>query len=88
MSKFKEIIVSTFLPAIKEVGKIELEAVLASIRDNNNQEVYSNTLRSLHSNFSLLREASVKTKTQIDDGIVNLVLEAVSDRAEADKVSL
>jgi hypothetical protein len=42
----------------------------------------------LHSNFSLLKEAAVKTKSNLDDGIVDLVLEAVKDTANSDGIPL
>jgi|SRR6186997_3306534 len=38
--------------------------------------------RGLHSNFSLLRDAAYETKSKIDDGIMDLVLEAVQDSAD------
>jgi hypothetical protein len=88
MAKIKEVIVATLLPAIKEVGKIEIKHVLAGIKEHNEIEVYKNTLFSLHANFTLLREAAVKTKTKIDDGIIDLLLEAVHESAEADKITL
>ena len=88
MSKIREIIVASFLPAIKEVGKIEMEAVLSGIREHNAPEIYQTTLRGLHSNFSLLKEVAVKTKTQVDDGIIDLVLEAVKDSADAGGIVL
>ena len=88
MSKIKEIIVASVLPAIKAVGKVEMEAVLAGIKEHNTAEVYRNTLQGLFSNFSLLKEAAVKTKTQVDDGIIDLVLEAVRDSADAGGIIL
>jgi hypothetical protein len=88
MSKIREIIVASVLPAIKAVGKIEMETVLAGIKEHNTAEVYQNTLQGLHSNFSLLKEIAVKTKTQVDDGIIDLVLEAVKDSADAGGIVL
>lgn len=82
MAKIKEIIVEVFLPAIKRVGKIEIENVLTAIEKNNTPEIYHNTLQGLYSNFSLLSEVAHKTKTKIDDGIIDLILEAVKESAE------
>lgn len=82
MSKIKEIIVEAVLPVIKAVAKTEMELALSIIRDNNTAETYQNTLEGLYSNFSLLKEAALKTKAHIDDGIVDLVLEAVKGSAE------
>jgi hypothetical protein len=36
----------------------------------------------LHSNFSLLRDAAYETKSKLDVGIVDLVLEAVKESAD------
>ena len=88
MSKIKEIIVASVLPVIKEVGKIEMQQVLTGIKKNNSPEIYLNTLRGLHANFSLLREVAVKTKTAIDDGIIDLVLESVEENANIDGIVL
>ena len=86
MSKIKEVIVATILPAIKEVGKVEIKHVLAGIKEHNQMDVYKNTLFGLHANFSLLREVAVKSKTKIDDGIIDLLLEAVQESADADNI--
>jgi hypothetical protein len=86
MPKFREIVVATVLPAIKEVGKAEMKQVLSGIKEHNSPETYRNTLQGMHSNFSLLREAASKTKTRIDDGIVDLVLEAVQEIADTEGI--
>jgi hypothetical protein len=88
MSKIKEVIVASVLPIIREVGKIEMKQVLESIREHNELSIYKNTLVSLHANFSLLRKAAVQSKTSIDDGIVDLILEAVKENADANKLIL
>jgi hypothetical protein len=88
MSKVKEMIVEAVLPAIKAVGKLEMETVLANIKAHNTPNVYKNTLESLHANFSLLKEAALKTKSKVDEGIVELILEAVNECAEADNIKL
>ena len=88
MSKINEIIVASVLPAIKAVGKLEMENVLLGIKEHNTADIYQSTLRGLHSDFSLLKEVAIKTRTRIDDGLVDLVLEAVKDSAEADGIVL
>ncbi|MGE5108596.1 MAG: hypothetical protein ACM3H8_13700 [Sphingobacteriales bacterium] len=88
MSKIKEIIVASVLPAIKAVGKIEMVNVLSGIKEHNTPEIYQHTLQGLYSNFSLLKEAAFKTKSRVDDGIVDLVLEAVKESADADGIVL
>jgi len=86
--KIKELIIATLLPAIKAVGKIEMEAVLSGIKQQHTGDVYKNTLQSLHSNFSLLKEAAIKSRSKIDDGIIDLVLEAVKKNADAEGILL
>jgi hypothetical protein len=88
MSKLKTMIVEAVLPVIKAVGKAEMEMVLSGIKEHNTEKLYQNTLQGLYSNFSLLKEAAVKTNSKIDDGIVDLVLEAVKDSADADGLVL
>jgi hypothetical protein len=88
MSRIKEIIVEAMLPAIKAVGKAEMEAVLSGIKEHNTAEIYQTTLQGLHSNFLLLKQAAYKTKTKIDDGIIDLVLEAVKESADSGGIVL
>ena len=42
----------------------------------------------IQASFSLLKEVAVKTRTKLDDGIVDLVLEAVSESAEENGIVL
>ncbi|HET6767167.1 MAG TPA: hypothetical protein VFH08_07205 [Chitinophagaceae bacterium] len=88
MSKIKEILVEAMLPAIKAVGKAEIGAVLSGIKEHNTAEIYRTTLQGLHSNFSLLKQAAYKSKTKIDDGIIDLVLEAVKESADSGGIVL
>jgi len=88
MPKIHEIMVTAILPAIKAVGKLEMENVLSDVKEQNGMETYQNILRAIYSGFSLLKEAAVKTKTRIDDGIVDLVLEAVKESAAANEIVL
>jgi len=88
MPNIKEIIVASVLPAIKEVGKLEMKEVLSGIKEHNESEVYRNILRDLHVNFTLMRRVAVTTRTIVDDGIIELVLEAVRETAAADNIKL
>ena len=88
MAKIKEIIVEAVLPTIKIVGKIQMTNVLSGIKQHNTAEIYSTTLQGLYSNFSLLKEAASKSKSRIDDGIIDLVLEAVQESASSDGIIL
>ncbi|HEU5167172.1 MAG TPA: hypothetical protein VFU29_16615 [Chitinophagaceae bacterium] len=88
MSKIKEVLVEAMLPAIKAVGKAEMKAVLSGIKDHNTPEIYQTTLQGLYSNFTLLKQAADKTKTKVDDGVIDLILEAVEETAEAGSITL
>jgi hypothetical protein len=88
MSKVNEIIIKAILPTIKAVGKLEMENVLSGIKEHNTPEVYKNTLQGLHSDFLLLREVAVKTGSKIDDGIIDLILEAVQESADTAGIAL
>ena len=88
MPKIKEIIVEAVLPTIKIVGKIQMTNALSVIKQHNTAAIYKNTLQGLYSNFSLLKEAASKSKTRIDDGIVDLVLEAVRESATNEGITL
>jgi hypothetical protein len=85
---FQEILVNAVLPMVKAVGKAQLAEILGKIKTNNTEEVYVNTLKSVHSSFALLKEVAVKTKTKIDDGIIDAILESVSEAAAADDIAL
>ena len=88
MAEIQEILVKAVLPIVKAVGKVEMEHVLWGVKENNSMETYRNTLQGLHSDFSLLKEIALKSETRIDDGIIDLVLEAVKETAEADGITL
>ena len=84
----KEILVNTFLPAIKVVGKAELSEILSKIKEHNTEEVYTSTLKSIHSSFTLLKKVAVKTKSKIDDGLIDMVLETIEEAAADDEIPL
>ncbi|HLP39472.1 hypothetical protein [Lacibacter sp.] len=88
MAEIKEILATAMIPVIKRVGKLEMKEVLSTIKEHNTAEVYRNTLQGLYSNFSLLKFVTIKTKSRFDDGIVDLVLEAVKENADADGIVL
>jgi hypothetical protein len=88
MFQIQDLLTAAALPALKAVGKLEMENVLSNIKDHCTPEIYKNTLQGLYSDFSLLRDASLKTNSKIDDGIVALVLEAVKEKADASGIVL
>ncbi len=87
-SKFNDFLVGLFSPMLKAAGKFYLKSVLQSIQDHNTVIVYTNTLKSINSSFSLLDEVAKKSKTKIDDDLIEAVLEAVKESAEEDNIPL
>ena len=88
MSKIHEMMAVAVLPIIKGVGKLEMQNVILCSKECQRPEVYENVLRQLYSIFCLLKEVTVKTKSHFDDGIVDLVLEAVKESATQDGIVL
>ena len=69
-------------------GKIELMAILDSIKEYNGGEYYKQTLQGIFNDFGVLLRATERTNTTIDNGIVKLVLEVVKEKAASDGVFL
>lgn len=88
MIRIKEAIIEAILPIIKASGKAEINTILSSIKNHNKNEVYKNTLQGLYSSFSLMKEVADKTKTGIDDGIIDIILEVVTQKAKEDDIFL
>ena len=88
MSGVKELLIEVMLRAIKVAGKAEMQAALLGIKGNNNEEIYQNTLQGLYSSFLLLKQAANKTISKVDDGIIDLVLEAVKENAKSGRIIL
>jgi hypothetical protein len=83
MSKANPLFLEILVPAIRSVGKAEMKILLSGLREHNSQDFYDNVLKSIHSNFILLKDIAAKTKTRFDDGIIGLVLEAVEESFES-----
>jgi hypothetical protein len=79
MSKANPLFLEILVPAIRSVGKAEMKILLSGLKEHNSPEFYENVLKSIQSNFILLKDIATKTKTRFDDGIIGLVLEAVEE---------
>lgn len=88
MSKIHEMIGTAVLPILKGVGKLEMQHVILCSKEQNPPEIYESLLRKLHASFCLLKEVTVKTKGHFDDGIVDLVLETITEIAREDRIIL
>ena len=87
-TNFSDFLVNLFSPMLKAAGKFYLKSVLQTIQEHNTVEVYTNTLKSINSSFGLLNEVAKKSKTKIDDDLIEAVLEAVQESAQEDGVTL
>lgn len=87
-SKIEEIAVSFVLGAVKSVGQAEIGDLLDKFKELNPPEDYENLLKGLHGNFSLLAKLAIKTKTKVDDGLIDFVLQAIEDAAEENNIQL
>jgi len=85
---FSDFLAGLFSPVLKAAGKFYLKSVMQTIQDHNTLEVYTNTLKSINSSFSLLDEVAKKSKTKVDDDLIEAVLEAVRESANEDNIAL
>ena len=67
---------------------IEMKMILSTVKEHNSPVIYENVLKGIHVNFGILKEIAVNTKTKFDDGIIDLVLEAVSESAETSAIDI
>lgn len=88
MSKINEIIVSAVLPAVKGVVKAQVSDLLDGIKDHNDAETFATLIKSTHSTFKLLKEGAKKTKTKIDDSIVDLFIEIAEEKADENDIDI
>ena len=88
MKKLHEILISSLLPIIKTVGIIEIKEVLAKFAEEEKPVSLSQFLKAMNSNFELLAEVAKKTKTKIDDGLIETILEAVRQFANENDIQL
>ena len=88
MPKIHEMIGAAVFSIIKGIGKLEMQNVILCAKEYNDSTTYENILQGLYANFCFLKKAAVKTNSNLDDGIIDLVLEAVKESAERDGVIL
>ena len=84
----KNVIVSIFLGAFKEAGKASVAELLANIKEHNDEETYQEALKAGNAFFNLLSKVAAKSKTKVDDGVIEIFQSPIQDAAEADGVDL
>ena len=82
------IVVTIFLGAFKEAGKASVSELLANIKEHNDADTYEQTLKAGSSFFTLLSKVAAKSKTKIDDGVIEIFLSPIQDAADADDITL
>ena len=88
MPKVSSLVLEILVPAFKSVGKAEMKIILSTVKEHNSPVAYESVLKGIHVNFGILREVAARTKTKFDDGIIDLVLEAVKESAESSEINI
>lgn len=88
MAKERTMLMDVLLPAVKSVGKTEIKMALSGIKERHTEELYRNTLQELYSNFTTLKVASRSTKTSINNGLIDLVMEVLRESAGEEGIHL
>lgn len=83
----KELIVAGIMPVFKGVGKAQLEDLLQQLHDHE-PAVYADTMKGLYSAAKVLHKLADKTKSKIDDGILDTIIEAIEENADQNDVTL
>ena len=73
---------------VKAAEKLELDMTLNSIKEYNGEEYYKQTLQGIFNDFGVLLRATERTNSTVDNGIINLVLQVVKEKAASDGVFL
>lgn len=83
-----DLIANIFMGAVKEAGSIKIADILANIKEHNSPEVYANALKSGSAFFSLVGELAKKSKTKIDDSVIEIFQGPIKAAAEAAGINL
>jgi len=81
-------VVSIFLGAFIEAGKLMASGLLEQVKAHNTKEDYEAVIQSLGNAFALLEKAAAKTKGKADDKIVDLFKTPIDAAAEADGIEI
>lgn len=84
----KEILANLIFPVIKQIGIIELKGILAKIQAEEPPAKFVDILKSLNSTWRVIQTYAVQTKTKIDDGFVDTILQAVTETANENGIQL
>lgn len=88
MSKITDVIVSALAPVVKSVAKDKLVELLDQLKEKNEAN-YKTTLVSLYPIIDVqLEGVTDKTKTNIDDAVVDALKEAIEESATKNSVTL
>lgn len=81
-------IVSIFLGAFKEAGKLSVIGLLANIKEHNDEQTYLDTLRGGNAFFNQMAKLAAKSKSKVDDSVIEIFHQPIKDAAEADGIEL
>lgn len=82
------IVVSIFLGAFKEAGKAQAFELLAKLKDSSTPEEYEDFIKGGVLFFRRMSALAAKSKTKIDDGVVEIFKDPIDSVAEAEGIAV
>jgi hypothetical protein len=86
MADFKEIVVGTVIGLVNTVEAEYATKLIAALKTDN--EDYETDLKALYHGLTRLKKFTDKSKSKIDDVLVNPLYNAILDAAEDDNIEL
>jgi len=86
-SKLTEFLVNSLVPVFEEIGESKLVEVLQDFHDKN-PEQYEVSIKAGHVFIQPLIEYVKKSKSKIDDGIVDAIHDAIDTSAKMNGIDL
>lgn len=88
MINLKEIFLTPFVAAIEAIGAAGLVEGLDQMKKDESPEDFAQIIKVFYANFSIVLKYAKKTKTKIDDAVVQTILDAVKQVADENNISL
>lgn len=85
---WKEVLIESFMGPIKAIGQIEIGDLLEKLDVAEDDAEFAEDLKGGYRLFKRLQLLAEKTKTKIDDGLLDLVVAAIEMKAESAGIDL
>lgn len=69
--------IQLLLNAVSSGATLELKHLLEKFKEINGEEKYQQLVEALRNSFTLLQDVTDKTKTKVDDTVVNIILNSL-----------